>query len=81
MTLDWTWTKSLILLALAVFACYASQAADTSLYTKSRPHETLSKLEATRALITNPNETVYKCSQIELTDKVTLRNKRATKAR
>lgn len=46
-------------------------------YAKAQP--TMTKLEALRILINNPQAVVYRCVQQEITDRATLRNKKKTK--
>ena len=48
--------------------------ADT-VYTLNVPKETITKVDAIKKLLLDPRTPIYKCQQVEITDKVTLRNK------
>lgn len=39
----------------------------------------LTKVEAAKLLLTQPNTTVVRCSEVELSDKLTIRKKKAPK--
>lgn len=45
------------------------------LYTQAPPPKVITKADAIRALLADKNAQIFKCQPVELTDKVTLRNK------
>ena len=49
----------------------------TEAYTASIPSATMDKLGAMKTLIKNPDAVVYKCQLLELTDKATLKKRKA----
>lgn len=60
------------LLLIAVILTAQTSFADKTFYVSGKE---ASKVEAIKALLSNPKAQVTQCNQVELTDKVTLRNK------
>jgi len=68
--------KAIILTMILGSTAYAAQPAKPQ-YGKVAP--TMTKLDAVRTLIQDPKAIIYKCSQVEMNDKMSLVNVKSAK--